>query len=333
MTAATPASETVTLKLDSSARRQLGQDGLIAVWRDGREPEQREGLVCWLAGCPDPDCKCKDVLVEGFTVDARATAIHWDDDGLRVEGSAALAPSGAAIEPKLFASVDIVTGEMRDDPDSPTPSEPALLEWLATELDGEVLDAFYRYWTGVKGFFFEQPRAKIDIHAVEEYHLAYLEDLIDGVRPDEYILGGRRYWYSLYLCPRADCDCRRSEIVFFEEDVPPGAPNPQGAVGTVRLDLRGAEGFKLETMAAEPGVPAHLIRELWASFGRRHDVGVFLRRREAQCRAIGRTLRRQADEPVRALPQPGRNAPCPCGSGRKYKKCCLGTSEPTRSDP
>ena len=26
--------------------------------------------------------------------------------------------------------------------------------------------------------------------------------------------------------------------------------------------------------------------------------------------------------------QVGRNAPCPCGSGRKYKKCCLGETEP-----
>jgi uncharacterized protein len=26
--------------------------------------------------------------------------------------------------------------------------------------------------------------------------------------------------------------------------------------------------------------------------------------------------------PVRASPKPGRNAPCPCGSGRKYKRCC-----------
>ena len=26
---------------------------------------------------------------------------------------------------------------------------------------------------------------------------------------------------------------------------------------------------------------------------------------------------------VRAVPKPGRNAACPCGSGRKYKKCCL----------
>lgn len=27
-------------------------------------------------------------------------------------------------------------------------------------------------------------------------------------------------------------------------------------------------------------------------------------------------------EPVRAALKPGRNAPCPCGSGRKTKKCC-----------
>ena len=26
--------------------------------------------------------------------------------------------------------------------------------------------------------------------------------------------------------------------------------------------------------------------------------------------------------PVRAAPKVGRNDPCPCGSGKKYKKCC-----------
>ena len=26
---------------------------------------------------------------------------------------------------------------------------------------------------------------------------------------------------------------------------------------------------------------------------------------------------------VRAEPKVGRNDPCPCGSGKKYKKCCL----------
>lgn len=27
-------------------------------------------------------------------------------------------------------------------------------------------------------------------------------------------------------------------------------------------------------------------------------------------------------DPVRAEKTPGRNDPCPCGSGKKYKKCC-----------
>jgi hypothetical protein len=32
--------------------------------------------------------------------------------------------------------------------------------------------------------------------------------------------------------------------------------------------------------------------------------------------AAGDTIRREA-------PKVGRNDPCPCGSGKKYKKCCL----------
>ena len=27
-------------------------------------------------------------------------------------------------------------------------------------------------------------------------------------------------------------------------------------------------------------------------------------------------------EPIEADEKPGRNDPCPCGSGKKYKKCC-----------
>ena len=27
-------------------------------------------------------------------------------------------------------------------------------------------------------------------------------------------------------------------------------------------------------------------------------------------------------EPLQATPRIGRNEPCPCGSGKKYKRCC-----------
>lgn len=29
-------------------------------------------------------------------------------------------------------------------------------------------------------------------------------------------------------------------------------------------------------------------------------------------------------DPIASQPCPGRNDPCPCGSGKKYKKCCEG---------
>ncbi|MHB1326243.1 MAG: IS1096 element passenger TnpR family protein [Thermoleophilia bacterium] len=42
-----------------------------------------------------------------------------------------------------------------------------------------------------------------------------------------------------------------------------------------------------------------------------------------------RSPRARGQEAFSGSPKPGRNEPCPCGSGRKYKKCC-GTSEPAK---
>ncbi len=35
-----------------------------------------------------------------------------------------------------------------------------------------------------------------------------------------------------------------------------------------------------------------------------------------------RVIRKSGPEPIRSSQTPGRNDPCPCGSGKKYKKCC-----------
>jgi len=35
-----------------------------------------------------------------------------------------------------------------------------------------------------------------------------------------------------------------------------------------------------------------------------------------------------AREPARAAPKIGRNDPCPCGSGKKFKKCCVDQPPP-----
>ncbi|HUC18187.1 MAG TPA: SEC-C metal-binding domain-containing protein [Acetobacteraceae bacterium] len=48
-----------------------------------------------------------------------------------------------------------------------------------------------------------------------------------------------------------------------------------------------------------------------------HTRSILLLRKIAQLRASRRVAR-----PPTRYPKPGRNDPCPCGSGRKYKRCC-----------
>lgn len=56
-----------------------------------------------------------------------------------------------------------------------------------------------------------------------------------------------------------------------------------------------------------------------------------LRRRRGFMRYFGRHVAEQKclkTAQVRNPFTPGRNSPCPCGSGLKYKKCCLGRAQP-----
>ena len=40
-----------------------------------------------------------------------------------------------------------------------------------------------------------------------------------------------------------------------------------------------------------------------------------------------------AGDPIRREPKVGRNDPCPCGSGKKYKQCCMGKPQPAGVPP
>lgn len=43
------------------------------------------------------------------------------------------------------------------------------------------------------------------------------------------------------------------------------------------------------------------------------------------CERRAKTGKCDRGQPVKVLPLPGRNALCLCGSGKKYKNCCLKT--------
>jgi hypothetical protein len=132
-------------------------------------------------------------------------------------------------------------------------------------------------------------------------------DARPSLRGDTYVLGDHGYEAVELYCVEPDCGCGEL-IVDFSPVVPRGAPHP----GHVEFD--GTEA------TLHPGHDRHRTRltELWTTYCRRHaDHRERFARRSA-------TMHGLAGRIVAAPPKPkvGRNAPCPCGSGRKFKQCC-----------
>jgi hypothetical protein len=156
----------------------------------------------------------------------------------------------------------------------------------------------------------------IDIDTVEAYwtdgNLVAWNDVCTGLRQDIYVLGRRHYEATELYCPVPECEC--GEVVIdFEALSPRGAPDP----GLIVVERSGA--VKLDA-----GKRAHdRLEQLWAAFRKRHPrYSARFERRDAMMKEIGTQFVTPTQVPPAARTRVGRNEPCPCGSGRKFKKCC-----------
>ncbi len=96
----------------------------------------------------------------------------------------------------------------------------------------------------------------------------------------------------------------------------------EAGVGEVRRD-RSADGRLSSALVC--GVVQGLIDE--------SDYIVRLRDHRRQFREAVRAHRDAEGPSPEAFEEAGRNEPCPCGSGRKYKKCCLGDRRERMDQP
>lgn len=123
-------------------------------------------------------------------------------------------------------------------------------------------------------------------------------------------------------CATASCDC--SEVILSYFRVERRGPHDSEGVllGAVRYDLQTGR-HKLESTA--PGSSAKTVRQLtetlFKSLPATQDE---LKSRFRFMRGFADWLdQRRWEQRRQTAAAPGRNEPCPCGSGRKYKKCCL----------
>lgn len=139
--------------------------------------------------------------------------------------------------------------------------------------------------------------------------------------------GGRTYWAVELHCLNAACPCGEVLVRIYEID-----PASTEYVGELRVDFAST---RLTPKSSGPRA-AKLFKPLWARHGAellmrhgkvRRAVATFAAARAA---AVGAVVPVGAVEP-RSLPP--RNAPCPCGSAKKYKRCCAGRNDRSaRSD-
>jgi hypothetical protein len=154
-------------------------------------------------------------------------------------------------------------------------------------------------------------------------------------------------------CPNPQCDCARAQLAFF--NVLPGA-TPDDAARAVNsfdasVSLTTGKPQVDECMGATPEEAAGILAAWWE-----HDANLLetLKWRDKMTKEVGQrslpaagrrsgglpvrpgasrwidTDSPNADDffalrplkPVRVAVTPGRNDKCPCGSGKKYKKCC-----------
>jgi hypothetical protein len=288
------------------------EDGLFEL--PGPEP-----AWLWAHTCSMPDCECRSALLvvgshdrEALLEQARRVDAAWRDGERYADVAAAL--EGVEVfhidlDTVLASSATLDAALLLDD----HPRIRAIVE----RLDGEVLEALGRLWYRGKGLPdpIAQHRAarELVVPGFKPGQMVAHDEVLGGVRDDVYEIEGRLHQVLDLHCAKPDCSC--GEVLLDIQTV-----NPRGGphLGHVRIEGSGA-------VTAEPN-SRHPQRfaEVWAAFQKRHPrYRDWLARRGALVQEVAARIMPETRAPrSTAHPKVGRNDPCPCGSGKKHKKCC-----------
>jgi hypothetical protein len=146
------------------------------------------------------------------------------------------------------------------------------------------------------------------------------------------------YAFAEMFCNDEGCDCRRAFVQVFA-DVSPLREN--GPLATISFgwedesfyrqwasvplsneDLRELKGPALVRLAPQSPYASDLLVQFKMLVHNDAYVARIARHYTAYRRVIDSRPPHTNSTVVRSEPKPGMNQPCPCGSGRKYKRCC-----------
>lgn len=305
------------MKLDTHRPFQL--DGsLLVLW--GPRPSARgahaPGLVTVASVCSNPKCLCTDVGLYAIEIDDRAAAATYAENTVQVSWST----EDDAPRPtrKVSLTLDTFTGHVDFHSDTPDDERHEDLLAIARHaVSGALLDALHERRLRVRN---GEPKVSFrdeDWSVWEPGDMVSRLNTFPMVRHDRYLLGRRTFQADEMFCADPRCSCTQARVLFFE--VKPGPDEiTLTEVGSLAFDVGTGRASDFLTS----GIAGDELRQLWAAYVSRHaPVLTTMTRYRQEVRRVGAelyTTRTSAAAPA----GPSRNGPCPCGSGKKYKRCC-----------
>lgn len=292
--------------IPSGRNWQLFEHGLLVFEQALGPSGPSRLLVSRVELCSERDCSCREASLKAISIEVVDS--DFDRAGLSSEGLRAKFASNDAMNALLDIDLGLV------EPDQHEGRVPLSAEWIQyvqSQIDGELLDLLHERWLRAKGATSNPtsdwpPRDPAELVGWDEAHPddrqdLYLDDDVVVAADDMY-------------CLNPNCTCSEVRVVFAK--TVRGAP----PIGSVRIQLPSGEVISRESKPAKTAI----LNRLWNAFSTRHRVAERLEKRQQQMRELAR-VRAQTQksiQPIRAAKSVGRNELCPCGSGKKYKRCC-----------
>jgi SEC-C motif len=273
--------------------------------------------------CGNPVCECRN-----FTLHC------WPE----TEPATPKAPAPLNLELELAERVLVNPGMSEATPSA------ALARALMNEITDEQWLHLWSYFFTLKAIYTDQA----DLDEVEAHFprdaskgsmVGYYE-ILPFARPVNFTEGEQTWIFDDQYCLRPDCKCRAAVLQCFLISPAKEPAEPKGPDLSVRYQYD-SQRFEVLEASGDQLSPRGFLEAMRKV---QPDFDAFLAKRHEQLRQLYRGFLKRtpparrgsaggawdipepaqvpAAAPVKAPPRPGRNEPCPCGSGKKYKKCC-----------
>ncbi|MFN0166750.1 MAG: SEC-C metal-binding domain-containing protein [Bryobacteraceae bacterium] len=279
----------------------------------------RQTIVLFDLYCDNPDCG--GVCLAAYRVDGEVTGVERTQEG----GPRITARRPVGYLPDLYCplSISLSDGIVSFPQDhAPTAGHRELLDQVQASLLPEHLDLLRRR---------QQPQSadqdkdwkQRDWSWVQKGMCVGWAEMFPKSRAWTFEHEGVPLFVDDQYCVTASCPC--SEVILSYFRIERRGPHDSEGVllGAVRYDLRTGHR-KPESTVPGPSATT-LLRLTETLFKARPATHDELDGRFRFMRGFADWLaqRRSEQRHPPAAAMPGRNEPCPCGSGRKYKKCCM----------